>query len=561
MAEMSTAPADQDDHTQDDQTQDGQPQDVGVSRRWVVNRIAWTSAAATAGAVLPAAPALAGPAARPSSPLPEVKGKPKGDLTELTAAQIVGYIRKGRLTAADMVHAYVDRIEEHDDVYQAYVDRPSRKTLVTLAERRVSRVGPLAGIGLAPKDNFYTRDLLTEGGSLVYQGFRPTYNATAIKLLRRAGGLVLGKASMGPLAGGRATVYGTEIPTTRNAWTPDDVRYSPAGSSSGPGAAVAARIATAGIGTQTGGSIMGPAVAEGLTAVKPTFGRTSLHGVIPLTFTRDHVGPMCRDAMDAAMLLQVLAKPDPKDPRTQGLPAAPDYIRAATPVVRGKRTALRWRTRIGYWPGYLTTNDEATNQMRAATLRTLERMHNCSVIGEVTIPDDWDALTANPLGGSYAEPTPAFIDKLREDVRPFAQRLPRMLNGMLQSGDTYIRVQQARLLLAQRMMAQIFSSCDVLFTTSTGAFDSVGFPLLCMPTGFSPDPTTGYTVPRGVTIGAAPFGEQRLLSVAAAFQAETSFHLVRPPEPGTPPPLRAAPRRTAGRVATVPALDEPDDLE
>jgi aspartyl-tRNA(Asn)/glutamyl-tRNA(Gln) amidotransferase subunit A len=554
--------------TLDLETTDDQPQDAHVPRRWFLNRFAWVSTAAATGTLLLAGPAggSAAVAATPRHGRPpsedsyaEVPGRPPADLTELTLAQIATYVRRGTVTPARLVDAYVDRIEEFDGAYQAYKDRPSRAELLQQARRKPPRGSTwiLRGVGLAPKDNHYTADLLTEGGSAVYEGFQPAYDATAVRLLREAGGLVLGKATMGPLAGGRATVYGTTTPTTRNAWTPDDVRYSPGGSSSGPATAVAARLATAGIGTQTGGSITGPGQAQGLTCLKPTFGRTSLHGVIPLTFTRDHVGPMCRDAKDAAIMLQVLAHPDPADPRTLGLPAPPDYARAATPLGGPRKPRLRWRTRIGYFPGWLTSNDANANQLRRAALETIGRMGGAEVVGEVTLPDDWDALTSDPLGGSYAEPTAAFIEQLRADVRPFAQRLPRFLNGMLQSGDTYIRVQQARYLLAQRMLTQLFDQCDVVFTTDTGAFDGPGFPLICFPIGFGTEPQTGLTVPRGAQLAARPFGEERLLSVAAAYQAVTDFHTVRPPDPSAAAPP-AASRVAAAAVVSIEALDAPD---
>src|SRR5690606_30024158 len=258
--------------------------------------------------------------------------------------------------------AYADRIERYDGVYQAYADRPGREALREQV-RRAPATAPLLGIPLALKDNFYTRDLLTEGGSLVFKGFRPDYDATAVALLRAQGALVVGKAQMGNLAGGRASVPGTTTPTTRNAWTPGDVRYSPAGSSSGSGTAVAARLAVAGLGTQTGGSVMGPGTAQGLTCIKPTFGRVSLHGVIPLSYTRDHVGVMARDALDAAILLQVLAQPDPLDPRTLGLPPAPNYALAAT-AFDGERPRVRWPTRIGVWPDFLEARDEDTDRLR-----------------------------------------------------------------------------------------------------------------------------------------------------------------------------------------------------
>ena len=511
------------------------PQDVRVSRRWFLERMAWVGSAAATGtlvAKLPAAASPRGPALPTEAFAPQVRPQALDGLTELTLSESMSLIRDGEILPADLVNAYVDRIETYDGVYQAYAARPSRDALLAEATRTPAGGpdAPLRGIGLAPKDNFYTADLLTEGGSLVFEGYQPDYDATAISLLRTAGGLVLGKAQMGNLAGGRAQRYGTTIPTTRNAWTPDDERYSPAGSSSGTGTAVAARLAVAGIGTQTGGSVIGPGNAQGLTCIKPTFGRISLHGVIPLSYTRDHVGPMARNALDAAILLQILARPDPHDPRTLGLPAPPNYVLAATPF-GGERPRVRWPTRIGVWPGYLASEDERVNQLRTAFVTEIERNPAVSLLPEVRLPDQWDELTSGALGGSHGDPTAFFIEHLRRDVRNFGDRLPRFLNGMLQSADTYVKVQQARQLLLHRMLSQLFSQCDVVVTTSTGPFDHTGLPVMCMPVGFDTDAETGLRVPRGIVMAARPFGEERLLAVAAAYQAVNDFHLERPPDP------------------------------
>lgn len=508
------------------------PLDAHVSRRWFLERMAWVSSAAAAGTLLSPVPAVASPrgsAITPEAFAPELPAGALDDLTELTLSEAMTLIRAGKLAPAELVDAYVDRIERFDSLYQAYAARPSRRELLDQVARTPTGA-PLAGIMLAPKDNFYTHDLPTEGGSLVFAGFRPDYDATAVALLRAQGGLVAGKAQMGNLAGGRATIPGTTTPTTRNAWTPNDPRYSPAGSSSGTGTAVAARLAVAGLGTQTGGSVIGPGLAEGLTCVKPTFGRVSLHGVIPLSYTRDHVGVMARNALDAAILLQVVAQPDPLDPRTLGLPEAPNYARAATPA-GGAQPGVRWPTRIGVWPGYLSSDDARDNELRRDLLAELERV-GARIVPEISLPDDWEVLTSEPLGGSHGDPGAFYIDHLRKDVRSFAQRLPRFLNGMLQSADTYVKVQQARYLLLQRIMTQLFDQCDVVLSPSEGgAFDSVGLPMLCMPIGFATEENTGLPIPRGAVMAAPPFGEERLLAVASAYQAVTGFHRVRPADP------------------------------
>lgn len=511
------------------------PLDGPVSRRWFLNRMAWVSSAAAAGTLFARVPGVAsptGPVVTEEAFGEVVRLQDIGDLTELTLSQSMTLVRNGALRPVDLVEAYVDRIERYEHVYQAYAARPDRRTALEQAERIPAggADAPLRGMALAPKDNFYTADLLTEGGSLVFEGFQPDYDATAVSLLREAGGVVVGKAQMGNLAGGRARRYGTTISTTRNAWTPDHEGYSPGGSSSGTGTAVAARLAVAGIGTQTGGSVLGPGNAQGLTTLKPTFGRISLHGVIPLSYTRDHVGPMARDALDVAIILQVLAQPDPLDPRTLGLPRPPNYALAATPF-GGDRPRVRWPTRVGIWPGYLSSNDERTNELRRALVDELDRNPSVTIVPDVTLPDDFEVLSGDPLGGSHGDPTAFFIDHLRRDVRLFADRLPRFLNGMLQSADTYVKVQQARQLLLERMVTQLFNQCDVVLTTATGAFDGTGLPLMGFPIGFDTDDETGRRVPRGATLGAAPFGEERLLAVIAAYQAVTDFHRERPGDP------------------------------
>ena len=132
-----------------------------------------------------------------------------------------------------------------------------------------------------------------------------------------------------------------------------------------------------------------------LTCIKPTFGRISLHGVIPLSLTRDHVGPMARNALDAAIMLQVLAKPDPRDPRTLGLPAPPNYALAATPFP-GQRPRVRWPTRVGVWPEYLTSRNERTNALRGNLVAELEKNPSVEIVPDVTLPDEWEELTAEP---------------------------------------------------------------------------------------------------------------------------------------------------------------------
>ena len=185
----------------------GRPQDQQVSRRWFLNRMAWVSSATATGTLLAKIPALASP---PGAGVTEeafatyVRPQALDDLTELTLSETMTLIRNQTLVPADLVSAYVDRIEAYDHIYQAYAARPTRDDLLAQAER-IPADGinaPLRGMCFAPKDNFYTADLLTEGGSLVFKGFQPDYDATVVSLVRAAGGVVVGKAQMGNLAAG-----------------------------------------------------------------------------------------------------------------------------------------------------------------------------------------------------------------------------------------------------------------------------------------------------------------------------------------------------------------------
>ena len=530
------------------------PQDVTVSRRWLLERAAWISSAASAGTLLAARPASAADRTQATyrSPAADtIRAEALDDPTELTVAEALAAFDRRHLTPVELMEAYLDRIDSFEATYLAFNDRPSRATVLAAAAalgRRPGRGKLLWGTAMAPKDNYFTSDLLTTGNSPIFADFRPAYDSTCVARLRAAGGLVVGKAQMGPLASGRALVPGTNIPTTRNAWSPDDIRLSPSGSSGGTATAVAARLATSGIGTQTGGSITSPGQAQGLTAFKPTFGRTSLYGVIPLTYTRDHTGPLARDAKDAAIMLQALAGADPHDPRTIGLPPVPDYVTAATPVTRRRRVELRWPTKIGILPGWSTPTDPEQVALRAAVVAELSGIPGCRVV-DVALPDEWEVMQG--LSSTTGEGTNAFLPYLRDDVAQFATRLTGFLGGTLRSATTYLKAMQIRYVVFKRTQEQLFSQCDLVLVPNVGDFDSIGHPLCSFPIGFGTNAETGLTVPRGAVLGGPPFSEQRILSVIAAYQALTDWHQRRPPDP-------TVAANAAARALTTPFTIDPD---
>ncbi|MFJ6194779.1 amidase [Micromonospora sp. NPDC092111] len=538
------------------------PADHGVDRRAFLARTATLAAASAVGAAvgLPAVASAADvgrtspPAGRynPALNVPSAYVTPRpeavADPTELTVAEAAWLIRAGKLTPEKLVEAYLARIATYDLTYQAF-NLVLADTAVKAARALAKKPhrGALHGIPLAIKDNYYTAGVPTTANSYLFADFRPPFDATAVaRLVDGGGAIVLGKTQMGPLATTRATTP-SGVVTTVNAWTPTNVRTDPGGSSTGTATAVAGRLAASGTGTQTGGSITAPSNAQNLTGLKPTMGRVSLHGIIPLSYTRDHPGPLARDAKDAAIMLTAMAGADPADPRTQGLPEVPKLIDAASPTYQGGRLKLRWKTRIGVLPGF-TAGTSETALARQAYLAKLAAIPGATVV-DVPLPDEWDLLTGTAFNNvRLPERSEPFLPYLRTDLRGFGVSVTGWLQGALLGGNEFITGQRAKLLLMERVLDQLFDSCDVVVQTSPVPFDILGLPEIAFPIGFTAD-----GVPIGTILGGLPYGEDRLLSVTAAYQAVTDWHRRRPANPPATPAARgtapASLRLTAEEVA------------
>jgi len=503
--------------------------DRRIDRRAFLARMtAFTAAASMAAAAAPrlVRTANAAPVIDDGAIADEVRPEATTDLTELTISEAAHLLKKKKISPVYLVQAYLDRIHKFDSVYKAWNTVLEDQALAQAQdlEGKAHR-SPLQGIPLAIKDNYYSAGVPTTANSHIFKDFVPDYDATCLARLKAAGAIVLGKTQMGPLATTRATTPDGVI-TTVNAWTPSAPSVDPGGSSTGSACAVAGRMACSSVGTQTGGSIVNPSNRQGLTGLKPTFGRNSLYGIIPLTYTRDHPGPLARDAMDAAIMLTAMAGPDPNDPRTMGLPKLPNLIKAATPLRRG---VIRFSTRLGIIPGYTDgSSDDAT--ARKAMISTFESL-GVEVV-EVKMPDEWDLLTGTAFNNvRLPERTEPFLTYLKQDVRLFGVSLGSWMQGLFMSGDEFLKGQRAKLILLKRVLTQLFSQCDAVVQTSPNPFDGIGLPELALPIGFGTDTQTGLTVPLGAIIGGLPYAEDRLLALAAAFQSVTDFHLQRPPDP------------------------------
>ncbi|GAA2644888.1 amidase [Dactylosporangium fulvum] len=522
-----------------------------LNRRTFLARSAAVAAGTAAATALPVTAASAAPAftqggKRPVE-VPDVAVRPEArkDPTEATLAEAVTLMRHRALTAAALVEAHLDRIARFDGTYRAFnaTTADAARAAAKAADRR--RTGPLAGIPLCVKDNYFTAGVPTTANSFIFEGFVPKYDATAVARLKAAGGIVVGKGQMGPLATTRATSPNGTV-TTVNAWTPQDPSVDPGGSSTGPATAVAGRMASSSIGTQTGGSIVNPSNQQNLTGLKPTMGRTSIYGVIPLSYTRDHSGPLARDALDAAVMLAVLAGPDPNDPRTLGLPAVPDLVTAALPVRKKGKVVLRRATTIGVPPDYLT-GGQAT--VRRAFLDTLASVPGAKLV-DVTYPADWGLLTGTFNNIRLSERTEPFLPYLQRDPKLFGVSLLSWLQGLFLSGDEWLTGQRAKHHLLREVLDGVLSKCDVLLQTGPVPFDILGLPELGLPIGFAAA-GANPAVPVGTILGAGPYEEDRLLEVAAAYQAVTDWHTRRPADP--------APPAAAARSAVVPLRLTPEE--
>jgi len=261
-------------------------------------------------------------------------------LTRLTIHELGARFRSGEATPSQAAREYLDRITSFDPKVKAYLTRTSEAALGQAAESDArfavkKPLGLLDGIPLALKDVFCTRGVETTCGSKILKGFIPPYDATVVAKLRATGGVLLGKLNMDEFAMGSSTENSAFF-TTRNPW---DLSRVPGGSSGGSAAAVAADLAAATLGTDTGGSIRQPAAFCGTAGLKPTYGRVSRFGLIAFASSLDQVGPFGKDVADAALMLQAIAGHDPMDSTSAPVPV-PDYAAALSLGVKGLKVGI-----------------------------------------------------------------------------------------------------------------------------------------------------------------------------------------------------------------------------
>ncbi len=262
-------------------------------------------------------------------------------INHMTAVELGKAIKAGKVTAADAVNAFYDRIGLVEQDINSYVTVIDRETALRKAEEIQAKIengtltGPLAGVPVAIKDNMCTAGVRTTCSSKILYNFEPTYTATAVEKLERAGAVIIGKTNMDEFAMG-STTETSYFGETKNPWNPAHV---PGGSSGGSCAAVAAEECAYALGSDTGGSIRQPSSFCGVTGIKPTYGTVSRYGLIAYGSSLDQIGPVAKDVTDAATILEIIAGYDPKD-STSVKRKDYDFTAALTEDVEGMKIGI-----------------------------------------------------------------------------------------------------------------------------------------------------------------------------------------------------------------------------
>ena len=447
------------------------------------------------------------------------------NLHQLTIAQASALIADRSLSPVSLMEALLTRADALEPALHVWVTLDPDAALegARRSERELesgkSR-GPLHGIPIALKDIYNTKGVLTTACSPIYADHVPDHDAHSVALLRQAGAVMMGKAVTTQFASGDPS-------PTRNAW---NTAHTPGGSSSGSAAGVAARIFPAAMGSQTGGSILRPASYNGVVGLKPTYGRVSKHGVFPLAWSLDTVGPITRSVEDAAIVLDALAGHDPKDPSSSTRPVG-NYRRAAAGNARPPR--------VGYVSQFFDANSD--DETRAHTRAALEGLAESGAdVVDFTTDADFDELAAAHSIIMAVEA--AGIHEADFSVRPddFGPRIRASIErGHLTPAVAYVRAQRTREKF-RRAILHDMADVDVLLTPSTPApaprdltttgdmifqspWTTCGFPAVTLPSGLAAN-----GLPLGVQLIAAPFAEEPLLAAAAWCERILAFHAAPP---------------------------------
>jgi len=454
-----------------------------------------------------------------------------------TIAEAASLIAAKKLSPVELTRACLDRLHATEATLHAFVLPTEDRAMADAkaAEAAIMKsgpLGPLHGIPIGLKDIVDTAGIETTCGSKILIGNIPEKDAACAAKLAAAGTVLMGKLTTHEFADGGPS-FDLPKPPARNPWNPD---HFTAGSSSGTGAAVAAGVILCGIGTDTGGSIRGPAALCGISGLKPTYGLVSRAGVAPAAFSLDHIGPMAWTAEDCAIMLQALAGHDPADPAS-ATHSVPHYQAALTGHLKGVRVGVIrhfHETDYKVEPAVQTGIDNAL-----AVFKSLG-----AIVSDVTVSplQDWHACGSLI---SITERAAAYEEWARERLGDFSERVQRRLHlGALVSGVDYVQAVRRRRELRSELQAAM-RELDVVITAGapgeaarmdaipkwdlfdkpnfTMPFNVTGYPALCVCSGFGP-----AGLPVSVQIVGKPFQDAMVLRAGDAFEKATGSRSKRP---------------------------------
>jgi aspartyl-tRNA(Asn)/glutamyl-tRNA(Gln) amidotransferase subunit A len=460
-----------------------------------------------------------------------------------TITALAAAIAAGKLSPVELTERCLARIERLDGRLHAFIivdaDRARARARELEAEATAGRLrGPLHGIPLAYKDLCHVAGLPTSCGTLTAEYFSAPVECTAVRRLSAAGAITLGKLNMTELALGP---FGDNAHHGHvdNPWRPGRIS---GGSSSGSGAATAAGLAIATLGSDTGGSIRLPAACCGVVGLKPTYGRVSRAGVMPLSWSLDHLGPLTRTVRDAAIVLGVIAGPDPHDATASPQPVM-DYVGGIDAGVRGLR--------VGVPENYYFTDvdTEVATAVRAA-LGTLESLG--AAVRPIRVPDpEVMAGVCNVIGRAESAAIHARLAKERpHELQPAVRA--RLEVGFRVSAVDYVQALRLRARLTREFAAEVFGDVDVViapaipepapsleavtsgpvetvvqrmgrFSRLTRPFNGLGLPALAVPCGFS-----AQGLPVALQIVGRPFDEATVFRAGHAYETAAGWTRRRP---------------------------------
>ena len=454
-----------------------------------------------------------------------------------TIAEAARLFREKRLSPVELTRACLDRLERLDGTLHAFVHPTPDRALADAraAEDAVMRGqlrGPLDGIPIGLKDIVDTKGIPTTCQSKILQENVPQEDAACAARLAASGAVLLGKTTTHEFADGGPS-FDLPKPPARNPWNPE---HFTAGSSSGTGAAIAAGMILCGIGTDTGGSIRGPAALCGIAGLKPTYGLVSRMGVAPAAYSLDHIGPMAWTAEDCAIMLQALAGHDPRDPASAERPVL-DYTALLGRGIKGMRIGV-----IRHFHEEDHPVAEPTRRGIAGAIAVLRDLG--AEVREVKLSplEDWAACGQMI---SLTERAAAYEEWARTRLSDFSARVQnRLLLGALVSGVDYVQATRRRRELRAELKTAMAELDAVLTATQpneapkidavpvwdsfqppsfTMPFNVAGYPAISVCTGFG-----DLSLPVAMQLVGKPFEEPRLLAIADAYEKASGFRAKRP---------------------------------